>query len=104
MQNMLVIMASRSEFDDLLANGITPIQQFDSNKEGVPHGPERDTYWLCSMPWGGRSRSAGPRTGEHGWRPDDVLEDQFWVDFSNAYLTEAAKAPQGSRRSTSYFG
>ncbi|KAK1580030.1 uncharacterized protein LY79DRAFT_562643 [Colletotrichum navitas] len=92
------------------------IQQFDNHKEGVPRGPVRDTYWLCSMSWGfakpllDLDRYCLPinitynnttAQSDRGWRPwrlDDVLEGHFWVDFSNAYLTEAAKASQGSRR------
>ncbi|WDK16483.1 hypothetical protein CGRA01v4_07766 [Colletotrichum graminicola] len=103
-------MASRSEFDDLLANGITPYVTLwgmptcdtatTSTTTRIASSSSIDRYCLPIY----ITHNSTTAQGEHGWRPDDVLEDQFWVDFSNAYLTEAAKAPQGSRRSTSYFG
>jgi len=93
------------------------------NKQGKPRGPESDTYWLRTTPWGWAkllrwiwnryqtpifiTENGTTAKGEHEFKPkgpDDILEDPHRVDFFKSYLTEIAKASQEGVVIKSYFG
>lgn len=99
------------------------IIQHECNAQGVKRGPESDTYWLRTTPWGfgkllrwiwGRyhtpifiTENGTTAKGEHDWKPQgphDILEDPFRIDFFKRYLTEIAKASQDGVVIKSYFG
>ncbi|KAH8879715.1 beta-glucosidase [Thozetella sp. PMI_491] len=99
------------------------IEKLDRNKGGVERGPESDTLWLRSAPWGFAkllrwiwnryqtpiyiTENGTTAKGEHDFHPvsqDDILDDQFRIDFYGAYVTEVAKAVQEGIVIKSYFG
>ncbi|TPX07930.1 uncharacterized protein E0L32_010385 [Thyridium curvatum] len=104
--------------EDLKGN----VDILDNNKQGQSRGPETDTVWLRSTPWGwGKllrwiwkryempiyiTENGTTAKGEHGWKPqsaDDVLEDPFRVEFYKGYLTEVATASQEGVIIKSFF-
>ncbi|GAB7352014.1 hypothetical protein MBLNU459_g2531t1 [Dothideomycetes sp. NU459] len=86
------------------------IEQSETNKQGVSRGPESDTYWLRTCPWGFRkllswiwkryqtpiyiTENGTTAKGEHEWDPKGgvVLNDKFRIEFFEGYLGAIADA------------
>lgn len=91
------------ELDDHSGN----VDKLDTNSKGVSRGPESDTYWLRTAPWGFRKllnwiwkRYGVPiyitengTTAKGETEPSEVvLNDQFRINFFNGYLEAIGRA------------
>lgn len=88
------------------------IEKSNSNKQGVSRGPESQTPWLATTPWGFyrllkwiwanyhmpifiTENGTTTADGEHDWKPassDAVLEDPFRQEFFEGYAGAIATA------------
>lgn len=99
------------------------IESFMENKQGESRGPDSDTAWLATTPWGyGKllrwiwnryhtpiymTENGTTARGEHDWKPkdaNDVLNDPHRIDFFRSYLSELAQAVADGVDIRSYFG
>ena len=91
------------DIDDHLGN----FEKLDTNKQGVMRGPESDTYWLRTCPWGFRKllnwiwkRYGVPiyitengTTAKGETEPSEkVLDDKFRIEFFEGYIEAIARA------------
>lgn len=91
------------ELDDHSGN----VEKLDTNSKGVSRGPESDTYWLRTAPWGFRKllnwiwkRYSVPiyitengTTAKGETAPtEQVLDDKFRQEFFNGYLEAIGRA------------
>lgn len=89
--------------DDHLGN----VEKMDINSKGVSRGPESDTYWLRTAPWGFRKllnwiwkRYGVPiyitengTTAKGETEPnEEVLDDKFRIEFFEGYIGAIGKA------------
>ncbi|KAF2013958.1 glycoside hydrolase family 1 protein [Aaosphaeria arxii CBS 175.79] len=104
-----------TDINDHLGN----VEKLDTNSKGESRGPESDTYWLRTAPWGyGKllrwvwNRYQTPiyltengTTAKGETEPsEEILNDTFRIDFYRGYLSEVAKAVQDGVDIRSYFG
>lgn len=88
------------------------IASHDTDIDGVSRGPESDTYWLRTCPWGFRrlltwiwnryhtpiyiTENGTTVKGENDWKPvsgkDNIIDDVFRQDFFEGYLGAVAQA------------
>lgn len=83
------------------------IEKLDTNSEGVSRGPESDTYWLRTAPWGfrkllswiyGRYKmpiyiTENGTTAKGETEPNEkVLDDSFRCEFFEGYLESIGRA------------
>ncbi|PMD19045.1 glycoside hydrolase family 1 protein [Hyaloscypha hepaticicola] len=61
------------------------IEKLETNKQGVSRGPESDTYWLCTSPWGFR------KLLNWIWN-EKVLNDTFRIEFFEGYIAAIGSA------------
>ncbi|KAK6341143.1 hypothetical protein TWF696_008230 [Orbilia brochopaga] len=94
------------ELTDHLGN----VEKLDTNSKGESRGPESDTYWLRTCPWGHRkllnwiwrryhvpifmTENGTTAKGEHVPPPptEEVLHDTHRIEFFNGYLNALATA------------
>ena len=96
------------------------VESHNTNKQGVSRGPESDTYWLRTAPWGFRKilnwvykryqmpiyMTENGTTAKGETEPsEEVLNDTFRIDFFNGYLNALASAvKEDGVDIRSYFG
>ncbi|KAF8850183.1 glycoside hydrolase family 1 protein [Acephala macrosclerotiorum] len=91
------------ELDDHSGN----VEKLDTNSKGVSRGPESDTYWLRTTPWGFRKLlnwiwkrygvsiyiTENGTTAKGETAPtEQVLDDKFRQEFFNGYLEAIGRA------------
>lgn len=100
------------------------VEKLIVNKDGLSRGPESDTEWLATTPWGFRkllgwiwdrfhpaggiyiTENGTTAKDEHNWKPNgnnDILEDVFRQEFFAGYLGAIADAAKGGIDIRSYF-
>lgn len=83
------------------------IEKLDTNKQGISRGPESDTYWLRTSPWGFRNllnwiwkrygvpiyiTENGTTAKEEIEPSEKALNDTFRIEFFEGYLTAICSA------------
>ncbi|KAL3427950.1 Beta-glucosidase 1B 3 [Phlyctema vagabunda] len=96
------------------------VEKLDTNKQGVSRGPESDTYWLRTCPWGFRkllnwiwkrygvpiyiTENGTTAKGETG-PTEEALNDKFRIEFFEGYINALAAAKhEDGVDIRSYFG